>query len=179
MQGLSGLRHHVDSTRLGLEPWDSGKDSSSVQWRQQGPGVLSPACTSMGNARAPSRCHLRWHACAISYDSESAPCKLLDDFGFSLLEAPNLKLRTRANGFFWFRKHLHRLKCNRERCTRPNSSADAKAASTPMANGTTFNLKLPAHCRLLRLWLPKSNHVRREDQGYENEDRDQARTLQT
>ena len=81
--------------------------------------MLSPACTSMGNARAPSRCHLRWHACAISYDSESAPCKLLDDFGFSLLEAPNLKLRTRANGFFWFRKHLHRLKCNRERCTRP------------------------------------------------------------
>ena len=128
-----------------------------------------------GNARAPSRCHLRWHACAISYDSESAPCKLLDELGFSLLEAPNLKLRTRANGFFWVRKHLHRLKCNRGRCTRPNSSADAKAASTPMANGTTFNLKLPAHCRLLRLWLPKSNYVR-EDHGNldENEDRDQA-----
>jgi hypothetical protein len=43
----------------------------------------------MGNARAPSRCHLRWHACAISQDSESAPCKLLDELGFSLLEAPN------------------------------------------------------------------------------------------
>ena len=108
----------------------------------------------------------------ISYDSESALCKLLDELGFSLLEAPN-----KGEWLFLFRKHLHRLKCNRERCTRPNSSADAKAASTPMANGTTF--KLPAHCRLLtgRLWLPTSNHVR-EDQGYENEDRDQARTLQ-
>jgi hypothetical protein len=114
----------------------------------------------MGNARASSRCHLRWHTCAISYDSESAPCKLLDELGFILLAAPN-----KGEWLFLFRKHLHRLKCNRERRTRPNSSADAKAASTPMANGTTFN------------WLPKSNHVR-EDQGYENEDRDRARTLQ-